>query len=134
MSEKGTPFINILAALIFHSAKEKGVADDTVGGLTAAHQLNTAGGKHQPFAVMKPKIRNLVEHEVDGVDTAVENLGVKNIGHVKLKSTTAGPAVQALAARVDYHVSERKRRNDPVAKAKRIVQEIEDEIIKKNNW
>lgn len=135
MSEKGTPFINILAALIFHSAKEKDVQEETVEGLIGAHQLNDPEGKHAPFAVMKPKIRKLVEHEIEGVESTVGEAERKKKGYVNFKNKTAGPYVQALAERVDHHVSERKRRTArSVENAKQTVLEIEEEIIKKNNW
>lgn len=134
MSEKGSPFINILAALIFHSAKEKGMEEEVAEGLVAAHQLNDAGGRHEPLRVMKPRVRKLVEHEVDGADGAVESLGLTGIGHVRLKDRRAGPAVQSLAERVDHHVSERKRRTNRVTRARQVLQEIQDEIIKKNGW
>lgn len=138
MSEKGSPFINFLAHLIFGAAQDHHAEEDVVEGLVSAHQLNDASGKHHPFVVMNSEVRSIVAHEVDKADAVAAKMRSKPVGYVNFKDKRSGPAVQTLAERVDAHVSDKKRKDalkkPTVENAKRTVQEIMEEIADRNGW
>ena len=134
MGEKGTTHTRVAAAFITRAAKEKGRLQEVAQGLTDAHELNASGKGHKPFDVLDSQTRALVVDELEKLDPAAKKHLGKSGGYVNLTSSEADPVIQSLAERVDHLVSGILRRWLPEERRKRVLQEIQDEIIKRNNW
>lgn len=134
MGEKATTHTRIVATSLVHAASEQGKSRGLVQNLVDAHTLSGAGKKHKPFDALKPDMRALIEGELKKLDPAARKHLKAAGGYVDFTSREADPQLQTLAERVDKIVSNNVYENLPEVKARRTVQEIIAEIIKRNNW
>lgn len=135
MGEKGSGFIHSLATFIFHAAKDKGIEQETAEGLVSMHQLNGSGKRKRPAVdILSDEVNALVLHESDMLAPVIKKKYPRGAGEVNLRSIEADSAAQTLAEEVDRMVSQDVYENLPDVKGKRVLKEITDEIIKRNNW
>ena len=138
MSEKSTPFTRILSAFLIHKADETDGAPQLVEDLVTAHQMNV---EHlPPLAPIEPRRRKNIEDEILKVNPVAKKKWNGGGGFVDFTQKGSGSHVQTLAEDVDSRVSARMRARKEehektrVQKAKALVQEILEEIARRNGW
>ena len=139
MSEKSTPFTRILSAFLIHNADEGDGAPQLVEDLVTAHQMNV---EHlPPLAPIEPRRRKHIEDEIKKVNPVAKKKWKGGGGFVDFTQKGSGSHIQTLAEDVDSRVSARMRgsrksedEKTRVQKAKALVQEILEEIARRNGW
>lgn len=131
MGETSTLFDRILSKFIFYKARDRGLGREVTQGFISGHTLHTDSNK--PLEALAEPVGSLIREEARKVYKAANNVKSQS-GQVDLNAAGTGKSLQSVAAEVDRKVSDRIYRNIPRVKARRVLQEIQDEIIKKNNW
>ncbi|MEK7577985.1 MAG: hypothetical protein AAB492_05270 [Patescibacteria group bacterium] len=100
-------------------------------GLISGHTLST--DTNTPLDALDEPVGSLIRNEARRVYNAANTLK-SEIGQVDLNAAGTGKRLQSVAEEVDQKVSERIYGKIPTVKARRVLQKIQDEIIKKNGW
>jgi len=122
MAEDGeknsTVFDRVLAAFLFHKAKDNGLQRKVTQGLVSGHTLHT--DTNTPLIALGEPVGSLIRDEARKVYNAATNLKSKS-GQVDLNAAGTGMRLQGVAGQVDKIVSSKIYRNLPKVKARRIL-------------
>lgn len=130
-STKSTLFDRVLAKFIIGRAKDDGLEREAAQGLITGHMLSTDSNK--PLDALADPVGGLLRTESRKVYKTAQKLK-KNVGQVDISARGQGSRIQTVAEIVDHQVSEDIHNSLPEVKARNILQQIQDEIIKKNGW